>query len=643
LIFYSKYTILKHIKALTNFKNLINLDDIKGRGAITILENYNGKNPYLKKLKRKLDNNTKLILTDTQSNYILNNYNFEPKVINKIVGITEYLGNELKISENLSFVPERVLIEFLLADNDKTFHIYGKLKRNQEKSQMYFIPKTQLLDDFLFEEKDINVDFEHYESIDKMVMSDGTIGRKLYDIQKVGIKFLLSRDGCLLADDMGAGKTIQSVISALESGAKKILIVCPTAVKINWQREISYFGCDDSTIISGKKWDDSAKFTIINFDILKNFHMVPGDKIKEEDICWDNQYLAKADFDLVIIDEAHKLKNHKSARGSIMKDLCTSYGKKKVWLLSGTPVANRPMDYYNLLKLIGSPIADNWKHYVIRYCEGKQITTTLKNGLKKKIWLTNGASNLEELAIKTKNVYLRRLKSEIGDMPDKTIIPAYRTLTTKQRTEYDELWEEYLVERKRKKKKGEPERALVELGLLRKYVAMQSIPHTIELVEDIIEQGNKAIIFTNYTEELQTLIKHFGKKCVFHFGEMNDRDKQKSIDKFQSNDKAEVFIGNIMSAGVGITLTKATYVVFNSFDWVPGNNEQAEDRAYRLGQKNNVTVYYQLFEDTVSVRMWETVHRKKKIIDIIMGEKAINEEAAIEIMLDEIIDDYEES
>ena len=621
----------------------MNLEDIKGRNVITVLEDYTGKNPYIKKLKRKLGENGKLSLTTTQTNYVLNNHNFEPMVINKVVGITDYLGNELKTSENLSFVPERILIEFLLADNDKTYHIYGKLKKNQEKSQMYFIPKTQILDDFLFEEKDVNIDFEHYEALDTMVLPDGTVGRKLYDIQKDGVKFLLSRDGCLLADDMGAGKTIQSVISALESGAKKILIVCPTAVKINWQREISYFGCDDSTIISGKKWDDSAKFTIINFDILKNFHTVPGDKIKEEDICWDNQNLVKSDFDLVIIDEAHKLKDHKSIRGSIMKDLCVNYGKKKVWLLSGTPVANRPMDYYNLLKLIGSPIADNWKHYVIRYCEGKQITTTLKNGYKKKIWLTNGASNLEELFIKTKNVYLRRMKSEIGDMPEKTIIPAYRKLTTKQRSEYEDLWGEYLIERKRKKKSGEPDRALVELGLLRKYIAMQSIPHTIELVEDMIEQGNKAIIFTNYTEELQTLVSHFGNRCVFHFGEMNDRTKQNSIDKFQKNDKVEVFIGNIMSAGVGITLTKATYVVFNSFDWVPGNNEQAEDRAYRLGQKNNVTVYYQLFEDTVSMTMWQTLHRKKKVIDIIMGEKTIDEEAAIEIMLNEIIDNYEES
>ena len=137
--------------------------------------------------------------------------------------------------------------------------------------------------------------------------------------------------------------------------------------------------------------------------------------------------------------------------------------------------------------------------------------------------------------------------------------------------------------------------------------------------------------------------KYFGNKCVIHYGEMSDKEKQRSVDSFQQNDNIKVFIGNIKSAGVGITLTEATYVIFNSFSWVPGNNEQAEDRAYRIGQTNNVTVYYQLFEDTISVRMWETLQRKQDVIDTIMGQKDIDEEAAIEIMLEEIVDEYEES
>jgi SNF2 family DNA or RNA helicase len=122
---------------------------------------------------------------------------------------------------------------------------------------------------------------------------------------------------------------------------------------------------------------------------------------------------------------------------------------------------------------------------------------------------------------------------------------------------------------------------------------------------------------------------------------MSESEKQDSVDTFQKSDKVDVFIGNIVSAGVGITLTKATHVIFNSFSWVPGDNEQAEDRSYRIGQKNNVSVYYQMFEDTVSVRMWGTLKKKKDIIDTIMGQKEINDEATIEAMLDKIIEDYE--
>jgi SWI/SNF-related matrix-associated actin-dependent regulator 1 of chromatin subfamily A len=616
------------------------LDDIKGRSAITILENYTGKNPYLKKLKLKLSKTGKLKLTANQTKYIVNNHDKEPIHVNKVIAITTYLGEELKNSNNLSFTPEKILFEYVLAESEKVYHIYGKLKRNQDKSEMYFIPKTQMLDDPFHKEIDIDVDFEKYIKLDQFTLKDGTVGRTPYEHQIDGVKFLLTNKGCLLADDMGLGKTMMSIIAAIESGSEKILIVCPSAVKINWEREIQYFQEMDTSIIEGKRWKD-AKFTIINYDILKNFHEIPDKNIREEDICWDSQELVKANFDLIIIDEAHKLKNPNSNRGAIMKDLCTNYGDKKVWLLSGTPVANRPMDYYNLLKLIKSPIADNWKHFVLRYCEGRQITTTLKNGRQKRIWLTNGATNLEELAIKTKHVYLRRLKTEIGDMPEKNIVPLYHKFNKKQWLNYDNLWEEYLEERRVKKKRGEPERDLVELGLLRKYVAMEAIPKTIEQAEEVIEQGHKVIIFCTFTDELMELENYFGNKCVIHHGSMSDKEKQKSIDKFQQSDKVTVFIGNIISAGVGITLTEATHVIFNSFDWVPGNNEQAEDRSYRIGQKNNVTVYYQLFEDTVSIRIWGTLQRKQNIINTIMGQVEFNEDEVIGQMLDEIIEDYE--
>lgn len=606
---------------------MIKLDDIKGRSALDMLETYDGYNPYILGLKAEYLKTKKLLLTDTQSRYIIDNIDRDPLYMNRVVNITAYLGEELKTKYGLDFTPERVLIEFMLAETDKAFHVYGKLTKKSE-SKLLWLPKTQVTDDPYFEPINVEVDFTKYND----VLAE--YGKKLYQHQEEGIKFLLSRNGCILADDMGLGKSIQSIIAALESGAKKILVVCPSSTKINWEREINVF-CDETTIIDGKKFS-SAKFTIINFDILKNFHTLVK-RGKESEHAAINRQLANAGYDLCIIDEAHYLKNNDSIRGKIMVELSTKYNIEKVWLLTGTPVANRPMDFFNLLKIIKSPIANNWKHYATRYCEGRKFFRTLKNGQKKQIWLTDGASNLEELASKTKNIVLRRLKTDVLDMPDKVITPMHHLLDSKQKAQYEYLWEDYLLAKKAAGKRvREEQKDLVELILLRQFIAQQAVPYTIEMVENAIEMGRKVIVFTSFTDELNTIADHFGKAAVRHNGPMSNAMKQKSVDAFQTNDKVKVFVGNIKSAGVGITLTEGTVVIFNSFDWVPGNNEQAEDRAFRIGQKNDVNVYYQLFDDTISTRMWDMLNSKKDVIATIMGEKEFTEEEITELLIEQL-------
>jgi len=587
---------------------MIKIENIKAFTALNKLREYNGKNPYLKKLKSELTNKGKLSLTSTQEEYIISNFDFEPYKVDRVIGISEYLGEEFKKKYDLPFVPNKMYIGFILGENEKSFHVFGKLKKNQKQNEIYWVPKTQIMEDPYYTPVDIDIDFENYEEKDKL-------GRKLYEHQKDGIKFLVSRKKTILADDMGLGKTLQSVMGTLAAESKKVLIICPSSTKINWEREINMFGEYDTSIISGRKWKP-AKYTIINYDILKNFHTVKkrGEKPIEE-----LTHILDEKFDTLIVDEAHYLKNHKSIRGSIVTDLVKKNAFENVWLLTGTPVANRPKDLYNLLKIIGHPLSDNWQFYVKRYCDAKNFKKKMKNGKIKNIWVIDGNSNLNELSIRIKNKVLRRMKEDVLDMPEKTIIPVFNELTSKEWVEYDNLWEEYLIKRKEQKKRGKPQRDLVELILLRQFIALKSIPNTIELAENALEEGKKIIIFTTFTDELLELQEHFGNQCVVHNGSMSDKDKQFSVDEFQNNPKKKVFIGNIMSAGVGITLTAADTVIFNSFDWVPGNNEQAEDRSYRIGQKNNVSVYYQLFDDTISTRMWYTLKHKKNVIDQIIG------------------------
>jgi len=587
---------------------MIKIENIKAFTALNRLREYNGKNPYLNKLKNELISKGKVSLTSTQEEYIISNFDFEPYKVDRVIGISEYLGEEFKKKYDLPFVPNKMYIGFILGENEKSFHVFGKLKKNQKQNEIYWVPKTQIMEDPYYTPVDIDIDFEKYEEKDKL-------GRKLYEHQKEGIKFLVSRKKAILADDMGLGKTLQSVMGTLAAESKKVLIICPSSTKINWEREINMFGEYDTSIISGRKWKP-AKYTIINYDILKNFHTVKkrGEKPIEE-----LTNILDEKFDTLIVDEAHYLKNHQSIRGSIVTDLVKKNAFENVWLLTGTPVANRPKDLYNLLKIIGHPLSDNWQFYVKRYCDAKNFKKKMKNGKIKNIWVIDGNSNLNELSIRIKNKVLRRMKEDVLDMPEKTIIPVFNELTSKEWVEYDNLWEEYLIKRQEQKKRGNPQRDLVELILLRQFIALKAIPNTIELAENALEEGKKIIIFTTFTDELLELQEYFGNQCVVHNGSMGDKDKQFSVDEFQNNPKKKVFIGNIMSAGVGITLTAADTVIFNSFDWVPGNNEQAEDRSYRIGQKNNVSVYYQLFEDTISTRMWYTLKHKKNVIDQIIG------------------------
>ncbi len=371
--------------------------------------------------------------------------------------------------------------------------------------------------------------------------------------------------------------TKSAIVGALESAKEKILVICPASLKLNWEHEINDY-CDNTVVISNKKWKDGAKFTIINYDILKNFHTPKQNyNVKKSDFKKTviHTELKDSKFDLVIIDEAHKLKNDKSIRGKVMADLCDII--PSVWLLTGTPITSRPIDYYNLLKLTKSHTTLNWDNYVTRYCDGKQITKYTKWG-KKQIWVTDGASNLHELHLQTKNNILRRMKGDVLDMPEKTLVKIPYVLTKKEQVEYDQIWDDYLEDRRNKGKSVNIARDVVELGLMRKFIAMTTIEKTIERAESAIEQGHKVIIFVTFTDELEEIYKHFGKQAVKHNGKMTEKQKQKSVDDFQTKDKINVFVGNVISAGVGITLTEATIVIFNSFSWVPGDNNQCEDR-----------------------------------------------------------------
>ena len=394
--------------------------------------------------------------------------------------------------------------------------------------------------------------------------------------------------------------TTSTVIAALESGAERVLIVCPASLKINWMREIENYTDKTISIIEGKKWE-SADFVIINYDILKNFHDI---KNKEESI------ILQEGFDLVVVDEAHYIQNVQAKRTKLINDIINKIGK--VWLLTGTPMTSRPINYYNLLNLVESPVAYNWMAYVIRYCEGYQF-----NVGNRKVWNVNGSSNLLELRDRTKTHVLRRLKEDILDLPDKILTPVYLNLKSK---EYESLMGEYYDWMEDDSEKKSLTVQFSKLMKVRQVIAENKIKETCEIAENIIEQGKKVIIFTNFTDTLNQIADHFGKLAVKLDGKMSKPARQHSVDQFQENDKIKVFVGNLKAAGVGITLTAAEAVIMNDLSFVPSDHSQAEDRAYRYGQKSNVSVFYPIFENSIEGIIYDILSQKKNIFETVMGD-----------------------
>jgi len=559
----------------------INIPEVK---AMRILESYEGFNNYILSIKKKSENQRGFKLTRAQADYILNHHQTVPKVAKKWVQLDPYFSKKIMEDKLLTKEPKEIYIEKLLCEQEKSYHIYGKILSGDTMSD-FWMPKSAII---INKERQVTIDYSKYSH------------RPPLSHQKEAIEKLVGNDKYILADDMGLGKTTSTIIAALETQAKKVLIICPASLKINWQREIENYSDRTVSIIEGKKWED-GDFVIINYDIIKNFH---DEKDKE------NSIILNSGFELIVVDEAHYIQNKQAQRTKLINDITKKVGK--LWLLTGTPMTSRPINYFNLLDLVDSPVAANWMGYVRRYCEGYQF----KVG-KKKIWNVTGASNLEELRDRTKSHVLRRLKQDILDLPEKIITPVHLRLKSPH---YEELMGEYYNWFDKQEESNSLTLQFSKLMKVRQEIASSKVKNTCELAENIIEQGKKVIIFTNFTDSLNQIAEYFGKQAVKLDGSMGKPERQMSVDKFQEDENVKVFVGNIKAAGVGITLTSAEAVIMNDLSFVPSDHSQAEDRAYRYGQKNNVLVYYPIFENTIEGIIYDILKSKKNVFETVMGD-----------------------
>lgn len=658
----------------------LSLDEINK--AYHLLKEYNGTNPYIINLKNDVYAYKNKTLNNFNAEFVLNNFDKEPILINKLVHIIDWWAQKKQEDWGLEFTPKKLKITHYLGETKDFYCFYCLYRKSQPKAVMCFAPKKAILTDFLAKDHNLlDIDFTPYNEAS---------GRKMMPYQEEAVKFLTAHPKAILASAMGSGKTFSAIVAALVGNYKHILIIAPASVKKTWENELSLLvPKEDVTIVNGSEWND-ARFTIINYDILKNFYTIPThtvkvkelnvndngnviSEIKEKEVisrkkdviskAMSTSQLFKSRFDLIIIDEAHRLSNTSSGRYKIISDFVQRAKPKGIFELTGTPITNRPINFFNLLKVIDCPLANDWKHYVLRYCDGKSFykknerdaytALYLKNVKKKswfdltdkeketlneilerkckKIWKTDGASNLDELQEVIKPYYLRRMKEEFGDMVSKQVKVLHYDLSDEQRKDYNQIWGEYLSNKTEKiddfleinkvMEDAEKYKKITEGTLLRQWLAHEMLEKTISLVRKCVDKGHKVVVFCSFDDEVNTLKEEFGDIAVQHNGKMLTKKKDLSVERFQNDPNIKVFIGNINSAGVGLTLVASNIAVFNSFSWVSGDNLQAEDRIHRLNQKKNCTVYYQVFKDTFYEKMFDKVRGKQDIIDnIIVSE-----------------------
>lgn len=431
-----------------------------------------------------------------------------------------------------------------------------------------------------------------------------------YPYQAEGIKKGLEWKRLFIGDEPGLGKTLQSIGIVDTAGAYPCLVICPSSLKINWQREFEKFTDKKALILdNGTRvtWPYLLKMkmhhvAIVNYESLKKFFVwdMPskgGFRLKDVVFCPHIKM-----FRSVIVDESHRVKDPSAQQTIFTKGIAT--GKPYIILLSGTPVVNRPEDLVSQLSIM-----DRLKEFggrsqfMLEYGEGE---------------------NLGKLSSELYGrCMIRREKAKVlTQLPDKTRCDLYVEISNRDEYELAQAdLAQYLREYKgcsdREIRKKMRMKALVMFMTLRSLAAKGKVKQAIDFVNVFLESGKPIILFCSYHEIVDELKKAFP-DAVTVTGRDSVIEKQSAVDSFQ-NGKSQIIICSIKAAGVGLTLTAASNVGFVEFPWTYADCCQCEDRAHRIGQKDNVTCYYLLGRSTIDRTLYRLIQKKRSIANEIMA------------------------
>ena len=444
-------------------------------------------------------------------------------------------------------------------------------------------------------------------------------GMELYPFQYVGVQFAeLSGGRCLIGDDMGIGKTIQAIAyCTLNSNLWPALIVCPASVKYNWAKELRTWLPQATTfVVKNGKTDipEGQDFVVINYDLMKK--QLPN--------------LLKYGFDISIFDESHYLKNKKTQR--TQASLTVAETTESVLCLTGTAITNRPSEFFTTLNLLRPAEYPSFHTFGVRYCAGAQVHI----GRGRYAWQYKGASNTDELHERTRDFCIRRLKKEVmEELPDKirsihTVDPTAADLRS-----YKECHDAWMTEYQQHQSRGSMPAGFVlnMLTDLRHQCGLLKVNSTVAWVKEYKELNpdTPLVIFFHHKDVGAALMGELKKNYNIAgiVGGTAAEVRQQRVEQFQAG-TLDILCCSTLAAKEGITLTAADTVVFVEREWVPGWEEQAEDRINRIGQDSDtVWATYISVKGTIDEKFDRVIEEKRKVVKAVLDGGDLDERAGI--------------
>lgn len=464
-----------------------------------------------------------------------------------------------------------------------------------------------------------------------------------YQYQLEGVRYALDHQRCIFGDQPGLGKTLQAICSVVKAHKEAavygetfpVLVICPAALKVNWRREFRKFAGVEAMILDDDNRNNWERYFelkspngepccpvfITNYESLKKFFV-----LRVKDHARFTTRAIELDprvrlFKSVIIDESHKCKSTKTQQSKYVEAICK--GKKWVFALTGTPVVNNNTDLIQQLKILGR-LEDfgGYKGFVSRYCDGPKQSSNLRE-LNYRLWMS---------------CFFRREKAKVlTQLPDKT--RQYITCDITNRKEYVDAENDVIKYLRQYKNASDDKVAramrgqvMVQMGILKQIAARGKIKAVSEFVHDIIDGGDKLVLFA-YLKEVVDALKQEFPFAVTVTGSDDMKAKQNAVDSFQNDPDCKLIILNYKSGGTGLTLTAASRVGFIEFPWTYSDCEQAEDRCHRNGQKNNVNCYYFLGDKTIDRYMYNVIQTKKDIANEVTGTTTQIDEDMVNITM----------